>query len=223
VDEKRAHTIRLVEDPWATARHIIEAVALIAAGVWAFYTFIYQEKIKPAGDPASLEANVSVDRVGHDATRDILVVSAHWHNNGKTEIEVAADGYNVYGDRYARSESQTIHDSPNRYTFSHDEPLISHQLIGSFAELRATAVGGSASHTTIEPGGTVTVPYTIVIPRGKYDVIWAQVIAVPVKTPVRPRIRVEIIRHADGSIYLHTLTPGIYEDDNHIEFGLLPD
>jgi hypothetical protein len=223
VEEEKTHTVRLVEDPWATVRHIIEAAALIAAGAWAFYTFIYQEKIKPAEDPASLEANVSLDRVGHDATRDVLEVSVHWHNNGKTEIEVAADGYNVYGDRYARSESQTVRDSANRYAFHHDDQLVSHQLIDSFAELRATAIGGSTSHTTIEPDGTVTIPYTIVIPRGKYDVIYAQVIAVPVKTPVHPRVRVEIIRHADGSIYLHPITPGTYEDDNSIEFGLLPD
>ncbi len=46
-----AHKIRIIEDPWATFRHVIEAVAIVAAGLWAFYIFVYQEKIKPSGEP----------------------------------------------------------------------------------------------------------------------------------------------------------------------------
>jgi hypothetical protein len=51
VAEQKPREIRLVEDPWATLRHVVEVLALVAAGAWAFYTFIYQEKIKPANEP----------------------------------------------------------------------------------------------------------------------------------------------------------------------------
>ena len=78
-------------------------------------------------------------------------------------------------------------------------------------------------HSTIEPDGVVTIPYTIVIPRGVYDVIRAQVTAIPVKTPVRPRVSVQIIHFSDGSIRLRSLTPGTSEDDNSVAFGLLPE
>ncbi len=223
MSEQRPRAIRLVEDPWATLRHVVEVLALVAAGAWAFYTFIYQERIKPASEPAILDDTVTVTRVGQDRTRDILDVSIHLHNGGKTEIEVAADGYNVYGDRYARSESHTVHNGTNVYAFNNNESLVSEQLISSFAQLRNAAVGGISSHTTIEPDGTVTIPFTIVIPRGKYDVIRAQVLAVPVKTPVHPRVSVQIIRKPDGSVFLQPLTASIYEDDNSIDFGLLPD
>ena len=125
MSEQRPRAIRLVEDPWATLRHVVEVLALVAAGAWAFYTFIYQERIKPASEPAILDDTVTVTRVGQDRTRDILDVSIHLHNGGKTEIEVAADGYNVYGDRYARSESHTVHNGTNVYAFNNNESLVS--------------------------------------------------------------------------------------------------
>lgn len=223
MSEHKPRAIQLVEDRWATVRHIVEAVALVAAGVWAFYTFIYQEKIKPAQEPASLDDTISVERLGHDRTRDVLEISIHLHNDGKTEFEIAADGFNVWGDRYASTATHLARDSANEHTYSNDEPLVSRRLIKSFAELRDAAVGGKVGrHTTIEPGETVTIPYIIVIPRGAYDVINAQVIAIPVKTPVRPRVNVQVSRQSDGSLVLHTSNPGVSEDDNSINFGLLP-
>ena len=177
-----------------------------------------------AGEPAALDDTVTIARVGHDRTRDILEVSIHLHNSGKTEIEIAANGYNVWGDRYALSESKTVRYGPKQYAFNNNEQRISQQLISSFAELRDAAIGGKRGrHSTIEPDGVVTIPYIIVIPRGTYDVIRAQVLAIPAKTPVRPRVSVQILRNPDGSISLNSLTPGIFEDDNSVDFGLLPD
>jgi hypothetical protein len=224
MDEPKTHTVRLVEDPWATVRHIIEALALVAAGAWAFYTFIYQEKIKPAHEPATLVVTITVQRVGQDRTRDVLDVSVNWHNTGKTGIEVAADGFNVWGDRYAQAVSRTYQSVGNKYILANDDRLVSHELIRAFGELRDTAIGGMHGvHTTIEPDNIITVQYTVVIPRGKYDVIEAQVLAMPVKTPVSPRVSVQIEREPDGSVFLKSLTPGVFTNDNHTDYGLLPD
>jgi hypothetical protein len=224
VPEQKPRTIRLVEDPWTVLRHLVEVMALVAAGAWAFYTFIYTEKIKPAGEPASLDDTISVQRVGNDRTRDILEVAVRLHNDGKTEIEIAADGFNVWGDRYATVARHSTMELQHEESVSNDFPLVSHQLVRSFVELRDAADGGQrGKHVTIEPDGVVTIPYTIVIPRGKYDAIEAQVTAVPVKTPVHPRVNVRVVHHMDGSIMLWSLTPGISEDDNSVHFGLLPE
>jgi hypothetical protein len=224
MDEEKTHTIRLVEDPWATVRHIIEAAALVAAGAWAFYTFIYQEKIKPANEPATLVVSITAQRVGQDRTRDILDIAVHWHNAGKTELEVAANGYNVWGYRYARTPSRAYKNLGNEYTLTNDDRLVSQELIASFAQIRNTAIGGMHDvHTTIAPDSIITVDYIIVIPRGKYDVIEAQVLAAPVRAPVRQRPAIQIARKRDGSIFLTSTTPGVYEDDNRVELSLLPD
>ncbi|MBC5799358.1 MAG: hypothetical protein GIW94_05210 [Candidatus Eremiobacteraeota bacterium] len=36
MNEPQPQAIRLVEDRWATIRHVVEAVAIVAAGAWAF-------------------------------------------------------------------------------------------------------------------------------------------------------------------------------------------
>jgi|SRR5579863_8581314 len=222
--EHKPHTIHLVEDPWAMLRHVVEVLALVAAGAWAFYTFIYQERIKPASEPAALDDTITVQRVGGDRLRDILVVSVRLHNDGKTEIEIAADGFNVWGDRYAKVVKRSVLNASTIQTVSNDYPRISHELIRSYVELREAAANGNRHRgTTLEPDGVVTIPYTIVIPRGVYDVIEAQVTAIPVKTPVRQLANVQVIRNSDGSVTLRSLTPGTEEDDNSIDFGLLPD
>jgi hypothetical protein len=101
--EPATRSIRLVEDRWATFRHILEVVAIIAAGAWAFYTFCYQEKIKPAGEPASIEETLCITRLGRDAQRDIIDASFGFRNTGKTEIDIAADGWSLRSTILSRS------------------------------------------------------------------------------------------------------------------------
>jgi hypothetical protein len=224
VAEQKPRAIRLVEDPWATLRHVVEVLALLAAGIWAFYVFIYQEKIKPASDPAALDDTITIERIGHDRTRDILDVAMRLHNYGKTEIDVAADGFNLWGDRFATAVTRGSTNPPYEHVVSNDDPQVSRRLIHSFYELREAAAGGQPNkNTTIEPDGTITISQVVVIPRGEYDVLHGQVVAIPVKTPVRNPVRVEVIHYPDGSFLLRPLTNGIFEDDNGVDFGLLPE
>jgi hypothetical protein len=205
VSAREPRPIRLVEDRWATVRHVVEAVAIVAAGLWAFYTFIYQERIKPAAEPAALFPSIIVQRVGHDATREVLRVTLEWHNTGQTEIDLAAAGWNVYGVRYG---TRPVHRSIDRNGNVHHEtnamPVVSITLLRSFAELRDAAVGGIPNdHIVVEPGATTTYDDPggdLVIPRGRYDVINAEIMGVPVKTPVRSKVPVGMTRLADGGI-----------------------
>ena len=222
--EQKPRAIRLVEDPWTTVRHLVEVLAIVAAGIWAFYTFIYQEKIKPAGEPAALDDTITVQQIGHDRTRDVLDIAMHFHNYGKTEIDIAADGYNLWGDRYATTITHHVSGPANDRTIGTDDAQISHHLISSFVELRQDAVGGQSNkNTTIEPGGIITITKVVVIPRGVYDVLHAQVYAVPVKTPVRQRVAVNIRREPNGGLLPKPTTAGVFEDDNGVDFGLLPE
>jgi len=206
--ERPAHAIPIVEDRWTTFRHIIEAVAIIAAGLWAFYTFVYQEKIKPAGEPAALEPTILVQRVGHDATREVLRVSLSWHNAGQTEIDLAADGWNLYGVRFGRRPAHHRADRAGTIDETNALPVVSRTLVRALGELRDAAVGGRrGDHIVIEPGATTTYDDfggDVVVPRGRYDVIDAQIIAIPVKTPVDRKMPITTIRKADGGIWFRS-------------------
>jgi hypothetical protein len=216
--------IRLAEDRWSVARHVVETIAIVAAGLWAFYVFIYQEKIKPAADPVSITLNVDVQRLGRDATRDILRLDIGLRNSGKTELDVAADGYNVWGLRYG--SRAVISDRRNRFAqlYRNAVPLRSQTLIESFAELRGAAVGGNpGNHIVLEPGEDTPIRYTIVVPRGAYDAVRAQAIYVPIKTSDPRKLPVTIRSDRTDGIGLAT-APGYDtgETDDDTEFALIP-
>jgi hypothetical protein len=215
--------IRLAEDRWATVRHIVEAVAIIGAALWGFYVFIYQERIKPASEPAALALSVSIDRLGRDAHREVLRVTTIMRNTGKTELDIAADGYDVWGLRFGQKQVKRGVDAPNDRESYNDIPRTSSELVATSFELRDAAIGGRHNfHIIIEPGAQEQLSRMLVVPRGRYDVIDAQVFAVPVKTSLRNKVDLQIVRARDGSLSIASRTPGVDEDDNETQFALIP-
>ena len=215
-------TIRLAEDRWATVRHVVEAIAIVAAGLWGFYTFIYQERIKPSFEVPSLVQDVAIERLGRDARREILRLSIHMHNTGKAQLDVAADAYNVFGTRYGTKVRHVHAEIPGAERASNLVPVISERLIATFAELRESAAGGRPHfNVVIEPGAEYTFQYLLVVPRGAYDVVRAQAIAVPVKLPVERKAQVKIVHLADGASWLQA-SGGAFEDDSETQFALIP-
>lgn len=109
VPEYRVHTKLSRVEQW---RHVLEIVALIAAAIWAFYVFIYQERIKPAAAPPLLQVDT---RVAHDALeggKELVTINVTLKNTGLTDIAMGALLVNAYGMRYANDgtrESREFH------------------------------------------------------------------------------------------------------------------
>jgi hypothetical protein len=225
--EPETRSIRLIEDRWATFRRMLEVVAIIAAGAWAFYTFFYQEKIKPAGEPASIGEILRITRLGRDAQRDIIDASFGFRNTGKTEIDIAADGWNVWGIRYGRRTRVQRDDTASTRMYHDTVPVVFQHLIASYADLRAASQGGRPASAILEPGAEFTLHDVIALPRGAYDVVKSEVIAVPVKTAefggsTRKRAQIAIIRYKDGAIWLKEYSKDVFETDNSTDFALIP-
>jgi hypothetical protein len=223
VSDEAPRKIQIVEDPWATFRHIIEGVAIVAAGLWAFYTFIYQERIKPASEPAALSETISVQRLGRDEKREILGVTFTYRNAGKTEIDIAADAYDIVGIRYGDRAKTFDRRAADREDFGTNIPVESSRLIAASAELRDAAVGGHPGyHIVLEPGDSSTDTAVVTVPRGAYDLIQAQIIAVPVKTSLGHRVHVTIQNIPGGGVFLASPDPDVVEDDTQTSFALIP-
>lgn len=218
---REPRAIRLVDDRWTTIRHIVEALAIVAAGAWAFYTFFYQEKIKPAGEAPALTPTITISRLGRDAQRDILKVSVAYHNSGRTELDIAADAVNVWGIRYGAYDSVQKEHGLGLRVYRRTMPQISRKLIVSATELREAALGGSLSQNVVEAGATTTVSNVIAVPRGEYDILRAQVIAVPVKLHQR-NIRIDLLPEKGGGTTLRPDPARAFEDDNDTYFALTP-
>jgi hypothetical protein len=216
------YEIRIVEDRWATFRHIIEAVAIVAAGAWAFYTFVYQEKLKPQSQPASLSIDISMYEISHTARLDIVGVKLLFRNSGQTEIDVAADGFSVWGERFGHLVAARRRELGFYSAFDRDLAIASKTVVRSSMELRDMAVGGYAgNHIIMEPADTETLVYTIVIPHDAYDLLYARVIAIPLKTSQATKVPVTVKRESDGSYWLSFRKDfdGI-EDDNDAFFSV---
>ena len=220
MEPREPYEVRLVEDRWATLRHVVEAVAILAAGIWAFYTFVYQEKIKPANEPAAVNLSVTVSSLGHDSDRDYIRLAYVIRNTGKTEIDIAADAFNVWGERYGPQSVVRRQAQPALRRYDANIPIVSGRLIASRVELRALAVGGNTDmHMIIEPDASETVAKVFAIPRRSYDLIRAQVFVVPIKTAISAQVPVAIVDEPAGGFALKPKEP-IFEDDDNTDFVL---
>ena len=224
MSSREPRTFHVVEDRWATFRHVVEAFAIVAAGLWAFYTFVYQEKIKPAGEPAALVPTVSIERLGRDSRRDILNLTIRLQNSGKTEIDIAADAYNVWGERFADRDVVTQSATASDRTYSREIPVVSTRLITTAVELREAAEGGrNGRHIVIEPGASEAIGAVIVVPRGEYDMLHADASMVPVKTSIAQKVRISVVHDKSGATKLVLAQPSLaYKDDVGTDFALIP-
>jgi hypothetical protein len=218
----KPYDVRIIEDRWATFRHIVEAVAIVAAGGWAFYTFVYQEKIKPAGMPAALTLGIAMSELGHTAQRDIVDLKLTFHNSGQTEIDVAADGYSIWGIRYKKDVVPRRREEKFGSMTERDLGIASKTIIKSSMELRDMAVNGyPGNHIILEPADTLPIEATVVIPHDAYDLLYARVIAVPLKTSQTAKIPVTVKHESDGSYWLtFPKDSDAFEDDDDSYFAV---
>ncbi len=220
VREPRA--VRVVEDRSATIRHVVETLAIVAAGAWAFYTFFYQESIKPAREPAALTPSISITRLGRDASREILTVSVSYRNTGKTEIDIAADAVNLWGIRYGPHDAVRIANGSGIHTYLRTLPEQSRRLIASVIERRSASLGGVPGfHNVIEPGATTTASNVIALQRGQYDLVHGQIVAIPVKLDQK-NVRISFVKQQWGGVFLRPNPKQAFEDDNDTDFALIP-
>jgi hypothetical protein len=81
------------------ANALVQTLAILAAGAWAVYTFIYEARIKPALEPPAVSVTTSLvragERDGHVAIRSTVTRK----NVGQTGVRVLGLVYNVTGVR----------------------------------------------------------------------------------------------------------------------------
>ncbi|MFO1417297.1 MAG: hypothetical protein U1E83_01370 [Methylotetracoccus sp.] len=77
--------------------NIVQTIAILAAGAWGVYTFIYQAEIAPAREPASLSVTSTVTDVGHKGNQVAIRSTVTRSNVGHTPVRLLALTYNVVG------------------------------------------------------------------------------------------------------------------------------
>lgn len=86
----------------------VQSIAIIIAGMWGLYQFIYVEKIKPAQEKPSLEIEVSIHNLGKITPKnDSKKLTAYratitTKNIGKAKAFVASSFFQIHGDEVFR-------------------------------------------------------------------------------------------------------------------------
>ncbi|HZZ65968.1 MAG TPA: hypothetical protein VFE17_10745 [Candidatus Baltobacteraceae bacterium] len=204
-----------------TVRHIVEIVAIIAAGVWAFYTFIYEERIKPAHEPLSANESISLTRVGRLGNLDVIAVAIVIKNVGKTEFDTVALAYDVTGFRFSQSKPYARETASEREFGDSAQPTAPHLLLSHVSFYAAAVNGPLGLHNIIDPGGESDYTIFLGIPHGRYGLLKAHFQYLPYKTPVRThQIALALQKRTYGAYDLYSEHNDVLEDNVFGELAL---
>src|SRR3954447_23597800 len=82
-----------------TLNSAVQTLAIVLAGVWGVYTFIYEAKIAPGLAPPSMSVTSTLERVGQRGNLVAIRSTVTRTNVGQAEVRVLGLTYNVVGVR----------------------------------------------------------------------------------------------------------------------------
>ena len=153
-------------------RHLVEIVALIGAAIWAFYVFIYQEKIKPAGEPPRLQTGTEVTHHPLRGGKELITLTVELKNTGSNDIAMGALLVNAYGLRYRPGSVEWEETLPANSVTTFTHGLKSEKRVLLFSQLQQwKPTGGARRPLPIPVGEENPLVKNFVIEQGAFDSI----------------------------------------------------
>ena len=185
-------------------RTFVEIIAIVAAGIWALYTFVYEQRIKPLGEAPSFSVPTTVEQGPTANGVTFLTIRKGIQNTGNVPIDLAAEAISVYGERFAKASGTKRVETPMRASVSadvHREPVT---LLYSIAKLRSGAVGGAPTDFYVSPHSSADEEYLVAIPAHRYPAIFIERRDFVFKPPLSAKIPIRIFRTPLGGYDLHS-------------------
>lgn len=153
-------------------RDAVEIVAILAAGCWAFFTFVYEDRIKPANAQPEPIYDCTLTRLGERAA--LIAVRSHVliKNAGTTNLAVygfaeSVVGSNVRATRAATGAVQvagkTEYESRADFREDTQRPVYAIAFLTQLADPRAR------SNFNLTPGQSFPVDRIFYVAAGRYD------------------------------------------------------
>ncbi len=170
--EDRVYKIEMRQAAFDAIKPIVEVIAILAAGVWAFYQFIYTDKIAPFLRTPSLSVQTSLAKLG---TRDgwIAVQATDTIvNDSKIRVRVLARSENLFGLRVVKQPALGAY-TPARglWNVNTEYHYARPQLLQSHALLFTGNAQANNRRWWLDPGDVVRHTTIFFVPRGKFDVL----------------------------------------------------
>jgi hypothetical protein len=158
--------------PLATARDLVEIVAILAAGIWAIYVFAYEQRIKPAGEPPSILLFGSLHQLGaHDGLVQVGF-KGDIRNTGHNDVAIVALGFVVNGLRYTTKGTPLENRvSAGLNLYQRDARIGSRTLVYREVELTRFVDKRYGGGFTLSPQGEVPYSGIFLVRSGEFDAI----------------------------------------------------
>lgn len=156
----------------AIVRDVVEVVAIIAAGIWAFYVFAYENRIKPSLLPPELNVSASMTKIG--VHNGLIGVGLHLalHNIGTVKVHFLGVAVNVYGQRIVAAAPQgSVDRATLRWEFSGFYRALPRIPVYSYAYVTQLGDPRTGVDAFLNPGGSIEDDRTFYVPQGRFDLL----------------------------------------------------
>jgi hypothetical protein len=153
-------------------RDIVEIVAIVAAGIWAFYTFAYENRIRPSFAQPEVNISASLQRLSEQ--HGLIAVGLHvdLHNVGTVNAHFLGLAVNVLGWRVMpaspvvpKSREPLNYEYQGYYSIGRSVPVYSWSYV--------THLGNPQTgvDTELDPGTSIENYRVFYVPKGKFDLL----------------------------------------------------
>jgi hypothetical protein len=204
-----AHVTMIVRD-------IVEIVAIVAAGIWAFYVFAYENRIKPSLAEPDVNVKASMVRLGDHNGLIAVGIHLELRNVGTVKAHFLGVAVDVYGQRIVAATPPRFKEAAGtRYTF--DGFYRSQARVPVYAYAYVTRLGdpSASDDTELDPGSTLENDRTFYVPHGAFDLLTAGINApytkydgtVPTHLAVTPQGEVRVVTTLSPRIEQYSISP----------------
>ncbi|WP_298952426.1 hypothetical protein [uncultured Methylobacterium sp.] len=190
------------------ANAVVQTLAILAAGAWAVYTFVYEARIKPGLEPPAVSVETRLVRAGEHGSQVAIRSTVTRRNVGQTGVRILGLAYTVTGIR-----AQFRDEVPDAaftadlatagriaeargYTLAEPGTVILRQGL-----LFAGGAEGEAEPSDLNPGEAVARDLIVYADRGRYDFVRFEVSLAYAKADEAP-VRLRFTAAGDGRLGL---------------------
>lgn len=186
----------------AKVRDTIEIIAIVAAGLWALYVFAYEQRIKPASEPAALLLTGSVHRLGEHKGLIQLEYNESARNIGQNEVYFIAEGFVAQGLTYAEKGSLTIDRGDGGLSmYERDAHVASRTVVYRAIELTNLVQRNYSGSFSLAPGQAVPFSGIFLVKAGEFDSVALYGSIAFTKVRIEGGYPTKVLRAPTGAVY----------------------
>ncbi|HEY1653892.1 MAG TPA: hypothetical protein VGF86_02125 [Candidatus Tumulicola sp.] len=163
-------------DRITVARDVVEVVAIVAAGIWAFYIFAYENSFKPAHAPPSINVKTTIAKLGsHDGVIGVRI-RTELRNSSTVPVRLLGFALTLYGQRVSRS----AHELPPVVTATEERLRAFYDVsapvpLYSFAHISKAVDPTSEYDSELGPGNSWDEEEIAYVPQHRFNLVTASV------------------------------------------------